>query len=896
MSEEKRKSGTDSEDVKSSVICLGFCGGGAGSNTSIADVRDGRIVRVRPLHYDWKYDKESMDPWKWEVKGKIFEPTMKSLLPPFSLAYKKRAYSSNRILYPIKRVDWDPNGERNPQNRGKSKYKRISWKEAIDIIESEIRRIHKKYGPEAILAQGDGHGETKIVQSTHGLNAEFLNLIGGYTRQTRNSDSWEGWGWGAKHVWGMDMQCGEMMPTRMVNKDICEHSDMILFWGCDPETTPLPIGGLQASRLCYFWTEVGIKSIYICPDLNYGAAVHADKWIPVRPGTDAALQLAIAYTWITEGTYEKKYIKTHTVGFDKFADYVLGKDDGVPKTPEWASPKCTVPEWTIKAFARKWARETVSIAHGNGGPGIRSAYSTENARLEVILLAMRGLGKPGVHQIKMIEWGLPILKEVNYPNVPGVIYPSIMASTAKMIMTREQAGGFDMAAREMKKGGPGASPDSPFRMPIKQYIPKNLIHDALLNAPITWYGETSAMAMTDDQFVKYTYPAEGCSEIHMIWTDTPCWITCWNSSNDYIRGLRSEKIEFILAMHPWMENDCRFADIVLPVQTKFEEEDIDLDCMNGEYYIFLHQAKNIEAVGESKPMVEVVNMIAERFGVKKELGGDLTVDEQVKYHFNNSGVQNLVSFEEFKEKGYFVIPSDPDYDKYPVGLRNFYDNPDENPLATPSGLIEIYSERLAEHFPDDEERPPIPKWIEKGESHDERVTGERAKKYPLLQVSNHGHWRMHAQGDDISWLRECPTCKIKGPDDYLYEPLWINTQDAAARGIKSGDIVKIYNERGAVLGGAYVTERVMPGVVSMDHGARYDPIIPGELDRGGAINTITPHNKTSKNATGMVVSSFLVEVEKVTMAQMGRWRDEYSEATEKPYDPASGLCFKGVLA
>jgi trimethylamine-N-oxide reductase (cytochrome c) len=123
--------------------------------------------------------------------------------------------------------------------------------------------------------------------------------------------------------------------------------------------------------------------------------------------------------------------------------------------------------------------------------------------------------------------------------------------------------------------------------------------------------------------------------------------------------------------------------------------------------------------------------------------------------------------------------------------------------------------------------------------------------------------------------------------------LWINPADAKARGIESGDVVKIYNERGTVLGGAYVTERIMPGVVYMDHGARYDPIVPGELDRGGAINTITPHNTTSKNATGMVVSGFLVEVEKVTMAQMEEWEKKYPEAFKRPYHPASGLRFNG---
>ena len=165
------------------------------------------------------------------------------------------------------------------------------------------------------------------------------------------------------------------------------------------------------------------------------------------------------------------------------------------------------------------------------------------------------------------------------------------------------------------------------------------------------------------------------------------------------------------------------------------------------------------------------------------------------------------------------------------------------------------------------------------------------RNIPLLQMSNHGRWRVHAQHDDISWTREAPTCKVKGLDGYMYEPLWINPNDAAKRGIKNGDIVKIYNERGAVLGGAYVTERIMPGVVYMDHGARCDLIIPGKLDRGGAINLISPLGTVSKNCAGMATSGYLVEVEKVTAAQMEKWRKQYPEAFNKEYDPASGLRF-----
>jgi len=862
----KEKLGQEAGAVKC-VKALGFNGNVRDANSVMVDVKNGKVVRIRPLHYDWQYKPEEFRPWKIEARGQIFEPTMKSLIPPLSLAYKKRVYSPNRILYPLKRVDWDHKGDRYTGNRGKSGYVRISWDEALEIIVGEIMRVKEKYGPYAILSQSDGHGETKVVHGTHGCNRKLLSLLGGYTVQCRNPDSWEGWYWGAKHVWGMEPVGQQRQQTNLMS-DIAENTELLLFWGCDPETTPWGWQGQMASRFCYWFTELGIKSIYICPDLNYGAAVHADKWIPIRPNTDAALQLAIAYVWITNGTYDKEYVATHTFGFEKFEEYVLGKEDGIPKTAKWAAEITAVSDRIILALAKEWASKRTTIAIGNGGSMIRGPYSTEPARLAVFLLAMQGLGKPGCNQVKMQEWGLWCDMQ-DYPMPRPSVFPNLL-DACRGAWATTMIGGL---------------------LP-KQIIPKDLIHEAVLNPPISWYGTAIARETVEDQFKKYTYPVEGCSEIHMIWSDTPSWTTCWNDANAYIKALRSQKIEFILVQHPWLENDCLFADIILPVNTKFEEVDIGADVFSGQYNVVMHERKCIEAVGESKSDYEIVCMIAEKLGLLEEYTEGKSVEEWIRTGFDISGVKDMITFEELKEKGYFVIPTDPEWKKYSPGLLDFYKDPENNPLKTPSGKIEFYSQNLAKHLPNDEERPPVPHWIEKGESHDERLSSERAKKYPLLIVSNHPRWRVHSQHDDMTWTREIPTCKVKGPDGYNYEPLWINPSDAAARGIESSDVVKVYNERGAVLGGAYVTERIMPGTVYMDHGARYDPIVPGELDRGGAINTITPHNTTSKNATGMVVSGFLVEVE---VANLEELRRKYPEAFRRPYHPGAGLCMERAL-
>lgn len=852
---------------KTVLRALGLGGFYGGGGEAMVDVQNGRIVRIRPFLYDWKCDKGNIRTWRFEKNGKTLEPNWKSLPSPFSLAYKKRVYSPNRILYPLKRVDWDPDGERNPQNRGKSKFERISWDEAATIVADEINRIHEEYGPFSILLQGDGHGECKTIHTPHGQPGLLLDRMGGFTLQVRNPDSWEGWYWGAKHVWGQGIQ-GMMLPANNTVKDTTENSEMVLFWGCDPETTPWGFTGQFASRLCYFWSEIGIQQIYICPDLNYGASVHADKWIPVLPNTDAALQLAIAYIWITEDLYDKEYVAKHVVGFDKFQDYVLGKEDGIPKTAGWASSKCGVPEWTIKALAREFAARKTSIAHYFGGSMARGPYSHEPARLEVCLLGMQGLGGPGVHQLQLTYTGMPRSEGL----------------TGSFLWNPEVVERLSIPVR------------SSIAAWQEQILPKTLVHKAIVSDhPIRFLGSGAIEGHVHDQFKEYVYPRsekDGGAEIHMIWTDSPCRITCWNCGNETELALRNRKIECIVAQHPWLENDCLYADIILPVNTNLEVDDIVTNITQGiQIPSVILQEKAIEPIGESKSDFEVVVEIARKLGMEHEVTEELSIEEMQKKVFGYMNLDRFTTWEDFKARKYYLYSVAQDWENDHPGLRRFYEDPEKSPLSTPSGKLEFYSERLAKHFPHDKERQPIPKWIEKSEMHDERVSGSRGKKFPLILMSNHGRWRVHAQCDDITWTREIPTCKITGPDGYKYEPVWLHTSEGEKRGIKTGDIVKVYNERGVVLGGAYVTERVRSGVAYMDHGARADPIVVGKIDRGGAINTISPDGTTSKNCVGQATSGYLVEIERLRAEELEEWKREYTEAFARDYDPDSGLRF-----
>ena len=157
------------------------------------DVKNGKIVRIRPLHFDEQYTVDQIKPWSLTVRGKsLVVPLKTTLQQGNNPGYKKRIYSPNRIKYPLKRVDWDPNGNRNTQNRGISKFERITWAEASDLIASEVKRVQAKYGKYSVFCQGDYHGESKNIHSAHSCQMFLLKDLG-YTLSTRNPDTWEGW-------------------------------------------------------------------------------------------------------------------------------------------------------------------------------------------------------------------------------------------------------------------------------------------------------------------------------------------------------------------------------------------------------------------------------------------------------------------------------------------------------------------------------------------------------------------------------------------------------------------------------------------------------------------------------------------------------------------------------
>ena len=867
-----RESGKQAVDK---TVYRGIAGGGTGGDPVAIDSKDGKVLRIRPLHWDAEYTTEELKDswWEIEVKGKKFSPVLKGTPNYFALAYKNRVYSKNRVRYPLKRIDWEPGGDPakiNAHNRGKSKFVRISWDEATEIIASEIKRVCDTYGPFSVLCIGeDGHKESKNLHAAGGVHATLMSHLGGYTREARTPDSVEGWYWGAKHFWGSGSNRGLGMiapPQTNYNSwnvcyDITQHTELVAFHAGDLELTQNYASQFW-SRLLKYWEELGKEFVIIDPFCNYTAVCHDTmKWIPILPNTDAALDFAIMYVWVTEGLYDKDYIDSHSIYFDKFKEYLLGKADGQPKTPEWAAPLCGVPEWTIKALARQWGSKTTALVHFSSGT-IKGPYSHEPGRTGAYKIAMQGLGKPGVQQFFMNASDM-----ANHAISPSTTMPFINAMKARMFY------------------------------PTVQSLPRTAVAHAIKTGEVQWWGSPCIVYVpTDEQFKEFNYPAppdQGGVECHLFWSEKPCNMGCWNGGFNYQDALRDPTVECFITNHQWLENDSLFADLVLPVTTCVEEDDIVGASQIVPLKHAAIQERACEPVGESMSDYLIALAVGKRLGVDENISLGMTVDEWLQYAFEQSRVKEEIEWEDFKARGYYIPKIDPNWKETVPGMRGFYEDPEAFPLDTPSGKLEFWSEALATNFPDDKERPPMAQWIiggpaEEGWTHDETPFGEKAKTYPLLLTANPGRFRIHVQGDDIAWFREIETVKVKGFDGYDYEPVWIHPTDAAARGIKNGDVVKVFNDQGIILTGARVTERVIPGSLIINKGSRVDPIAP-HIDRGGSTNLISPPRPISKHCWGFAVSGYLTQAEKLSQAEYDQWKKDYPEAFARDYDPAIGI-------
>jgi trimethylamine-N-oxide reductase (cytochrome c) len=226
-------------------------------------VEDGVIKSIRPMQIP---EENYPNPWVIQADGKSYSPPKAMRCAPSIHAERDRFYSDNRILYPLKRVDFDPNGERNPQNRGKSGYERISWDEALSIVSGEIKRLNDTYGSHAVTGLTSSHHNWGIVGYKMGPFHRFLNMIHA-TPILDNPDSWEGWHWGATHTYGFSWRLGMPEPFDMLT-DALQNTEMMVFWSSDPDTTRGTYSGQESSLWRVWLKEKGIKCVFIDPFYN----------------------------------------------------------------------------------------------------------------------------------------------------------------------------------------------------------------------------------------------------------------------------------------------------------------------------------------------------------------------------------------------------------------------------------------------------------------------------------------------------------------------------------------------------------------------------------------------------------------------------------------------------
>lgn len=841
---------------------------GTNSGPLFVYVKDDKIIRMTPIDLD---DSDA-DSWTINARGKTFTPQRKTTINPYSVALKSMVYSKKRNLYPMKRVDFDPNGERNPQNRGKSGYERISWDEALEIVSSEIKRQKKKYGPGSIAMPIPSHHQWGNLGYYLSAAMRFGNLIG-YTRVHPNPDSWEGWYWGAMHHYGNAIRLG--VPGFYGTMEDClKEADQIVFWSSDPESTNGLYGAYEGTQRRLWAKSLGIDFVHIDPHLNPTAQLLGGRWVPIKPGTDAALAIAIMHVWMKEDLFDKDYVEKRTTGFDEWKAYVLGETDGIAKTPEWQEKETGVPAHVATALARSWGNKKTYLSAGGlgcgwGGAG-RTATGSQWARNMILMMAMQGWGKPGVN-FGNLQFGAPLDYTHYFPGYADGGISGELQFTAAAIHNYQRM------------------PHILTMNPVKQMIPRQRLCDAIIDGHSKGYlWDGSSM---EAQLTPFEYPQPGYSKIHMLWRYGNSTFGTIANSSRFVESYQHDSIDCVVNQSIWFEGDAKFADIILPACTSLERDDIGEWASSAGYIhhnnsqlnhrMIVMQHKCIEPLGESKSDYQIFLDVLTKMGLGGIYSEGCNELDWVKRMFDSGDLSKDISWKKFVEKGYYVVPAEPEKTRTPVSMAHYAegrakDTPEPMPLPsqyseefgkgleTQSGKIEFVASSLKREGYDNSERPPLNKYLPAWEGPHSK---ELIEKYPLQMVSTHPRYSFHTYGDaKDSTINDVADHRVL-VNGYYYWVLNINPIDAKARGIKHGDLVCGHNDRGAVIFVASTSALIAQGLTkTFESNADFDPIPytkhgpSGFADRSGCANVLTSSRPQQKGTEGMAANSCLIDV------------------------------------
>ncbi|CDY99189.1 putative anaerobic dimethyl sulfoxide reductase chain A [Salmonella enterica subsp. enterica serovar Paratyphi A] len=662
---------------------------------------------------------------------------------------RRRINHPDRLNYPMKRVG----------RRSEGKFERISWQEALDTISASLKKIVETYGNEAVyIHYSSGIVGGNITRSSPAASPvkRLMNCYGGSLNQYGSYST-------------AQISCA--MPYTYGSNDgnstsDIENSKLVVMFGNNPAET--------------------------------------------RPGTDAALVAGIAWVLINENLVDQPFLDNYCIGYDEktlpadappnghYKAYILGQgEDGIAKTPQWASHITGIPADRIIKLAREIGSVKPAYICQGWGPQ-RQANGEQTARAIAMLLILTGNvgihgGNSGARESTYtitIE-RLPVLENPVKTAISCFSWTDAIARGPEMTALRDGVRGKD-----------------------KLDVPIKFLWNYAGNTLINQHSDIN--------------------KTHEILQD-------------------EAKCEMIVVIDNFMTSSAKYADILLPDLMTVEQEDIIPNDYAGNmgYLIFIQPATTPKF--ERKPIYWVLSEIARRLGddVYQRFTEGRTQAQWLQYLYAKMQARDpaLPAYDELKKMGIYKRK---DPNGHFVAYKKFHEDPQANPLKTPSGKIEIYSERLATlantwELKKDEIIHPLPAYTPGFDGWDDPLR----QRYPLQLTGFHYKARTHSSYGNIDVLQQaCP------------QEIWINPIDAQARGIQHGDTVRVFNQNGQMLIPAKVTPRILPGVTAIGQGAWLNADMFGDqIDRGGSINILTSH-RPSPLAKGNPSHSNLVQVEK----------------------------------
>ncbi|ELX7500682.1 trimethylamine-N-oxide reductase TorA [Vibrio fluvialis] len=722
-------------------------------------------------------------------------------------------YSPSRVRYPMVRLDWLKKHKYSAETRGNNRFIRVTWDEAIDLFYRELERVQKQYGPWALHAGQTGwnqtgafHNCTAMMQRAVGMHGNYITKVGDYS--TGAGQTIMPYVLGSTEVYAQGTSWTEIL----------EHSDNIILWANDP------VKNLQVGWNCETHQSFGyldqlkekiakgeVNVVSVDPVKNKTQRFLQNDHLYINPQTDVAFMLAVAHVLYTEDLYDKKFISTYCLGFDDFIQYVLGNTkDKIERTPEWAAKICGVTPESIRDFARMLVKGRTQLLFGWCIQ--RQEHGEQPYWMGAVLAAMIGqIGLPGGG----ISYG---------HHYSGIGVPSTGFAGP---------GGFP---RNLDQGAKPKWDNNDFNgysrtIPVARWI------DAILEPgkKINHNGNT------------VTLPG---FKMMVISGNNP-----WHHHQDRNKMKRAfQKLETVVTIDFNWTATCRFSDIVLPACTQWERNDIDsYGSYSGKGLIAMHRL--VDPMFQSRTDFEIMTELTRRFGRHEEFTRGMDEMEWVRSLYNdckkaNEGKFEMPEFDEFWEQSVLEFGEGKPW----VRHADFRKDPEINALGTPSGFIEITSRKIGRYGYEHCQEHPM--WFEKTErSHG----GPGSDKYPFWLQSCHPDKRLHSQMCESEAFRA--TYAVQGR-----EPVYINPMDAKAKGIKEGDLVRVFNGRGQLLAGAVLSDSYPRGVIRIEEGAWYGPLSEkeGAICTYGDPNTLTLDLGTSELAQATSANTCIVDFEKFT--------------------------------